>query len=100
MLWKTKDRQRLTQDELPCAISGLPLAFLHEEAWTTGALCVGGGGEGVLPACMSVIPTCVCARGGQKRAFSPLGLQLQVVIRYHVGAVNRTQVIRKGSQYS
>lgn len=64
---------------------------------TTGALW---GGEGVLPACMSVIPTYMCARGGQKRAFSPLGLQLQVVISYHVGAVNRTQVIRKGSQYS
>lgn len=99
MLRKTKDQQRLTENELPCTVSGLPLAFLQEVAWATGALGRGGR-EGVLLACMSVVPTCMYARGGQKRAFNPLRLELQMIGSYHVDSVNWTQVIRKRNQYS
>lgn len=37
----------------------------------------------------SVLPTCVYgARGGQKRVFDPLGLEIQVLVSYQVGAEN------------
>jgi hypothetical protein len=38
------------------------------------------------------------AHGGQKRAWDPLGLELQIVVNSHVGARIETQAIWKRSQ--
>lgn len=40
------------------------------------------------------------AQGGQKRASSPLELELQMVVSDHVGAGNRTSIFCKSSKYS
>lgn len=37
------------------------------------------------------------ACGGQMRTLDPLGLELQTAVRHHVGAINQTSVLGKGS---
>jgi hypothetical protein len=37
---------------------------------------------------------------GQKKVMDPLELELQVVVSYHVGAENQTQVLQKSNQSS
>lgn len=43
---------------------------------------------GILFSCLSVYHMCASAGGGQKRALGTLGLELQIVVRRHVGAGN------------
>jgi hypothetical protein len=35
-----------------------------------------------------------------RRGSDPLELELQIVVNYHVGAGNKTQVLQKSEQYS
>ena len=51
--------------------------------------------------CIRILPTLcqhtMCMHyGGQKKALDPLGLELQTVVSYHVGAGNPTQILWKG----
>ena len=43
---------------------------------------------GVLLACMYVLGVVHIAQEGQKRALDPLGLELQMVVSYHLGSGN------------
>jgi hypothetical protein len=47
--------------------------------------------------CIICMPS---AKGGQKTALNPLELELQTVMRCHVGAANRTPVFCKSTEYS
>lgn len=54
----------------------------------------------------SALPTCMCtacmpgAHRAEKRALNPLALELQLVVRYHVGAGNETLVVCKNNNNS
>lgn len=45
--------------------------------------------------------TCMLsARGGWKRVFDPLELELMIIVRYHMDVGNETQVLRESSEHS
>lgn len=51
----------------------------------------------ILPACMSAYHMCAGAQVNQKRVLDPLDLELQMVVRYHVGSGNQTCILWNGS---
>jgi hypothetical protein len=49
-------------------------------------------------ACMYAWAHTCSALGGQKKVSGLLELELQMVVNYHVGAENQTQVLQKSNQ--